>query len=574
MLDSKSSKKNHSSEQSDQQELKEASNTEMYQVESSKNYSVLKSSLTKLTTDWSDAAKEMLESLPQVWTRGLLYLLMFSAAVIIPWSMISKIEETGTGRGRLEPNGSPNRLESAASGTVISVRAKEGDIVEQNQVLLELESDKNRAELQQTQTRLDGQKNRLSQLVVSKNQAAIAINTQQQQNQSQVLEKTAQADQSKQGLYDKKSSTSLVLTSKIAQVNQAKKNLADSESSLLVQQTEKAAQVNQVREKLSSAKTTYTKLNSKFKRNKLEVQRYQNLWKQGGVPQVKVVEIEELFNETDRLRSQAAADVKLAEESLKEQQSNYAKVVSQLQSDVQRNEFSVQEQQREYQKLQKQQGSDITQATIRLREQVEGQKGLKSSGELALSKSREQLNELQSQIGVVETEISQIQIQIQSLQKELEQKVLRAPVKGILVQLPVKQAKSFVQTGQLVAQIAPQSSKTIMRTQIPSQESGFLKVGMPAKVKFDAYPFQDYGVVMGKVQWVSPDSKVSESNGSKAEVFEIDVALDQSYIQNRENRIPLALGQAATVEVVVRQRRVIDFIIDPFKQLQKGGVKM
>lgn len=553
------------------QEKEDDMGTEVVQAELVDEFSELAS---PPTIDWSHAAKELLESLPQVWTRGLLYLLIFFSAVVIPWAMLAKVDETGSGRGRLEPQGAPSNLEAASSGTVVTVHAKEGDIVQENQILLELESNKIQGELQQARAKLEGQKSRLAQLLVSKNQSIIAINAQQQQNQAQVLEKTAQADQSKQNLNEKQSSTPLILTNKAAQITQAQKNLDDSKSNILLQQTEKLAQVNQVREKLSSAKASYTKLDSKLKRNALEVQRYKQLWQQGIVAQVKVIEMEEIFNETERLRSQAAADVKLLEESLKEQKSSYAKVVNQLQTDIQRNEFSVQEQQRDYQKLEKQQSFDVAQATTRLREQLAGGKGLKSSGELALVKSWEQLNELRSQIALVESEINQSESQIQSLGKELEQKILRAPINGILTQMPIKQAQSFVQTGQLVARIAPQNSKIIIKAQMPIQESGFIKVGAPVKVKFDAYPFQDYGVVAGKIQWISPDSKILELNGGKGEVFEVDVSLNQDYIQHQRNRISLALGQTATVEVILRQRRVIDFIIDPFKQLQKGGAKL
>ena len=39
-------------------------------------------------------------------------------------------------------------------------------------------------------------------------------------------------------------------------------------------------------------------------------------------------------------------------------------------------------------------------------------------------------------------------------------------------------------------------------------------------------------------------------------------------------RVQLTPGQTATAEVVIRQRRVIDFFIDPFKKLQQDGVKL
>jgi hemolysin D len=538
------------------------------------NNSFIKSINSLTDTDWSDSAKELLESLPQVWTRGLLYFLMAFAGIIIPWGLLAKVDETGAGRGKIEPKGSSIRLEAGIAGTVIAVRVKEGENVKKGQILLELEADTIRSDLQQAQTKLEGQKNRLSQLFLSKNQIILSISTQQQQNQAQSSEKLAQADQAKQNLLDKKSLEPLVETSAIAQIRQAQKSLSDSKSALLIQQTEKMAQVNQARQKLSSAKKAYELTVNLHNKNVREVKRYKILYAQGVVPETKLVEIETLAAESERAKMQNFSETKLLVAALKEQESNYAKVIQQLEADVQRNEFQSQEKQRDYQKLTDQQKADIRQAIIRLREQQEGQRGLKSSGELAVVKGREQLNDLQSQIGILQTEISQSEDQIKELQRQQELRVMRSPIDGTILQFPLKQTKSFVQTGQLVAQIVSQGSDIVLKTQMPSQESGFLKVGMPAKVKFDAYPFQDYGIVTGRIQWLSPDSKIIENGAIKQEVFEVEIALDQKYIENRDKRIDLILGQTATAEVIVRQRRIGDFILDPFKQLQKGGIKL
>jgi HlyD family secretion protein len=131
-----------------------------------------------------------------------------------------------------------------------------------------------------------------------------------------------------------------------------------------------------------------------------------------------------------------------------------------------------------------------------------------------------------------------------------------------------------LQPGQAITQIAPQGSPLVFRAQMPSSESGFLRVGQPVKLKFDAYPFQDYGVVQGHLRWISPDSKVEETPQGKLETFELEIVLEQTYIQTQNKRVALTPGQTATAEVIVRQRHLIDFILDPFKKLQKGGVEL
>jgi hemolysin D len=473
---------------------------------------------------WSDSTQELLDSLPKVWIRGILYLLVAFTAIALPWAMFSQVDETGVARGRLEPKGATIRLDAQTAGTVTDVRVKEGQQVQKGQVLLELDSDLLRTDLQQGQTKLEGQKNRLVQLQQGRNQLLTASTTQQQQNQAQSAEKNAQLDQARQALSANKITTPFLASEKLAQVNQAK-------------------------QALNSANTSLILADSKFQKDLEEVKRYHQLWQQGVIPEVKLVEVDRLAAESRKLRAQAQADIDLSKERLQEQQQSYQKLLQQSQSDGKQVEY----------KLQEQQGN---------------QESLRRGGELALLKSQEQLKDLDGQITILKTEMTQSQSQIYALQVQLEQRIVRSPANGTIFQFPIQKAKAYLQPGQLVAQIAPQGSTLILKAQIPNQNSGFLQVGMPVKLKFDAYPFQDYGVVAGQLRWKSPDSRKLESGQSQSEVFDLEIDLEKTVIQAQNQRIELAPGQTATAEVVVRQRRIIDFILDPFTQLQKGGLKL
>ena len=116
-----------------------------------------------------------------------------------------------------------------------------------------------------------------------------------------------------------------------------------------------------------------------------------------------------------------------------------------------------------------------------------------------------------------------------------------------------------------------------------NKQTGFLKVGLPAKVKFDAYPFQDYGIMLGRINWISPTSNpptaantpaAAAGVGNADSSFEVEIELSKPFIQAQGKAIALKAGQTATAEVVVRQRRVIDLFLDPFRKLKKGGLAL
>jgi hemolysin D len=474
--------------------------------------------------DWYYGTEELLDALPRAWTRSLLYLLIGFAVIVLPWSMLSKVDETGSARGRIEPKGATQKLDSSAGGSVTVVRVKEGETVKAGQILLELESDVLRTELDQVLKKLDGLQNRRENLELLKNQVMLALRTQEQQNQAQQLAKQSQ-------------------------VEQAQQNLDALKSVYNLQKEEKRAKVNQIQQALESSKAAYKLAEVRLQAAQEKVPRYQRAYEDGVMPQDRFKEVEQVAKESYERLIQAQSEISQAQESLKEQQSSYEKTIHQAQSEIQQAQLRLQEEKRSYQSL-------------------------IPTGQLAKLKTEEQLKELQTQINAVQSEIAQTGSQITSYKIQLRQRVVRSPINGMIFELPISKPGSVVQPGQKVAQIAPKNVALVLKAQMPNQQSGFLKIGMPVKVKFDAYPFQDYGVVHGKVNWISPDSKVVETNQGKIETFELEITLDQPYIQNGNKRIALTPGQTATAEVIVRQRRVIDFILDPFKKLQEGGLEL
>jgi len=424
--------------------------------------------------EWSYATEELLDALPRVWTRGLLYLVIVFMAIVLPWAILAKVDETGTARGRLEPKGKVIKLDASVAGKVAAIKVKEGQTVKAGQSLLVLESEEALATLQQAQAKLEGQQARLPLLELIEKQLGTAARTQQRQQQAQVSAQQAQIQKIRQQL-----------TFHLAE-------------SLLVEQL--------------------------LSKDREAVQRYRSLRQQGIVSEVQVDASERTMIENEQRLRQAHSDTQQTQSELKKQQSQ--------------------------------------------------SENLQRQGELTAIESEKQVKQIQAQIAVSAAEIAVTKSQIQSLLFQLQQRVLNAPIDGTVFQLPVKSPGVVVRAGDTLAQIAPKGTALILKAQMAVPESGFLRVGMPVKVKFDAYPFQDYGIVPGRLSWISPDSKVQTTDRDKVDTYELEITLAQPYLKTSSQQIALVPGQTATAEAIVRQRRIIDFILDPFKKLQQGGLEL
>ncbi len=584
--------------------------------------------------DWSFATKELLDALPQRWTRGLLYLLTVFIAIALPWGMLSKVDETGTARGRLEPQGGTLKQELNLTYTsanvytqtakVEKVYVKEGDKIEAGDILIELESRPIRDRLDQLHIQQEGQENRLITLEQQKNQLEIELWTQERQNQSQKLEKSSQVDQAQQTYQSLKTTYNLQEQEKLAQVSQAEQNLAALRRTLNLQREEKLtqvsqaeqnlealrrtlnlqreeklAQVNQAKQQLEDSKTAYKLSEIRWQKSIREVERYRNLLAQGAVTEVRVVEQEDIEEERQRIWEQSQAELEQAKLRIEEQESSYDRVIHQVEADIQQAELRLAEQKGSYETIINQAEADIEQAELRLAEQKSSydriihqakadiqqaelrfseqennSQTITYSGDIAISKIKEQLDSMDSQISGVKAELAQTEKEIDSLNFELDKRVVRGEEAGTIFNVAVEGVGDVVQQGEMIVEIAPQGTNLLLKAQMATTESGSLQKGMAVKLKFDAYPFQDYGVLGGTLKKISPTSQVEQTAQGNIDIYELEIELTENCIPTGNECIMLRPGDTATAEVVVRQRRLIDFILDPFKKLQKGGLDL
>jgi|GEM_PF-232069 len=474
--------------------------------------------------DWSVATKDLMDALPRVWTRGLLYFLIVGTGILLPWSVLTKVDQTGTARGRLEPKNKVVQLDAPVAAKIKAINVKEGEEVKKGAILAELGAEVVSSELEQLQDKRSGLVQRLNQLELMKNQRETALINKDNENSSRNNQTRSQ-------------------------IAQARQNLNTLNALYESQKSEKQAQIDQAKQAIESSDAARKEAQLALSGAQEKASRYEAAYQEGVIAQDRFLDIQQQAKENQERLAQATSAVAQSRSRLKEQESSYENLVKNSQS-------------------------EIAQAKLRIEELESGGQGDDAARKNEQIQVRAQIQELESQIAETKTEIAQTDKQIKSGQFEIKQRLVIAPADGTVFDIPTRGAGSVVQPGENMIKIAPQDSNLILKAQIPPTDSGFLKKGMPVKVKFDAYPFQDYGVSEGTLISISPDSKVTETPQGPQETYELKVELDEPFIMDEGKKVQLTPGQTATAEIVIRQRRVIDFFIDPFKKLQKDGVKL
>jgi len=213
------------------------------------------------------------------------------------------------------------------------------------------------------------------------------------------------------------------------------------------------------------------------------------------------------------------------------------------------------------------QSQEFEQAQARVESSGEQLKKLRLEYETAaneLANAEEKLR-LQLETARVEADAA-ARIRFENIDKDNFLQIV-APVSGVITDLTSTQPGDKVQANTPLGGIAPSNSRSVVKVEIAENDRAFVREGLPVKLKFSAFPYQRYGVIKGTLEYVSPATKPAAQ--TKQPVYEARVSLERDHYLVADTKYPLRYGMTATVEVVVRARRLIDLALDPFRQV--GG---
>jgi hemolysin D len=141
-----------------------------------------------------------------------------------------------------------------------------------------------------------------------------------------------------------------------------------------------------------------------------------------------------------------------------------------------------------------------------------------------------------------------------------EFQALRAPVNGTVQQLAVFTIGGVVQPAQPIMVIVPDESAVAVEALVLNKDIGFIHVGQPVRVKIEAFPFTDFGIVQGKVETISRDAIQDEKLGL---VYAVRITMNAARIRVGQRLQPIGPGLAVQAEIRTGRRRIIQYLLSP-----------
>lgn len=169
--------------------------------------------------------------------------------------------------------------------------------------------------------------------------------------------------------------------------------------------------------------------------------------------------------------------------------------------------------------------------------------------------------------------LKSLKVELTRSDKNVSTKKIIAVDSGVVDMLSITSEGQFVASAEIIAKIVPMNDALTIRSSIDSKDISFVKPGVTVKVKIEAYPYQIYGAMSGRVTRITEDSEEKRDARAAGTEQQIRMYIMHASIdaESRNQALNIRPGMAAEVDVVTARRSIISVIFDPLlKNINEG----
>ena len=195
-----------------------------------------------------------------------------------------------------------------------------------------------------------------------------------------------------------------------------------------------------------------------------------------------------------------------------------------------------------------------------------------------LLRQRNKVEQLESDAQVVKADLEEVEAQLNKLKQEslreiseLERQMvevedtitkekLSAPIAGIVYGMIPSSAGYAASAGETLVKVVP-GGEIEAKIYITNQDVGFMKPGMKAQIRVDAFPYTQFGSITGSLKSVGT-LPLEPDQQNPMPRFPAYVKIDKDYLEKDGEKYEISAGQSVQVNLVLRDKRVISLLTD------------
>ncbi len=139
---------------------------------------------------------------------------------------------------------------------------------------------------------------------------------------------------------------------------------------------------------------------------------------------------------------------------------------------------------------------------------------------------------------------------------------------GIITDLQVRR-EQLITPGAPIATIVREAAPLEARLYVENKDIGNLRYGQTVRIKYYAYPYQDYGIQTGVITGIATRPTLLPNGSSR---YEVRCALDRETIRGSDGIVKmLELGLEGVAEIKTGSKRFIEIVFAPISRFFAAG---
>jgi len=150
-----------------------------------------------------------------------------------------------------------------------------------------------------------------------------------------------------------------------------------------------------------------------------------------------------------------------------------------------------------------------------------------------------------------------------------------APTDAVVLEMAKLSQGSIIREAESFFTLVPISDTLQAEVQIDSADIGLLHTGDSGGIKIDAFPFQKYGTLQGKLSQISQDSFRRDANAgpSGESYYTAKLQLSKQTLANMPPHAKLLPGMSLSAEIVVGKRTIMSYLIWPLVKASSESLR-
>ena len=174
------------------------------------------------------------------------------------------------------------------------------------------------------------------------------------------------------------------------------------------------------------------------------------------------------------------------------------------------------------------------------------------------------LQDTQADLSKTQEDLAGVQQIVIQRKEQLDNTEVKAPMDGIVRNIRITTRGGVARPSEEIMQLVPVDDDLLIEAKVKSSDIAFVKTGLPATIKLDAYDYTIYGTLPGEVVFISADTITDENKQNEAPYYRVQVKAKSRNLKARGNEaIHIQPGMTATVEIKTGTNTVLHYITKP-----------